>query len=566
MKTPHVIKALKYARDVVSGKIVACKWVKLACQRHFDDANKALRKDYPFRFDAGLAEWACALAEQFPHIKGHWAIPQAGVAPRIHLEPFQCFERAMLFGWVEKGSKLRRFQKGYIERPRKNAKSTDAAITGLTCFAADGEFGAEVYSGATSEKQAWEVFGPARLMALRTPEFCEEYGVAVNAKSLTILETGSKFEPIIGKPGDGASPSLSITDEYHEHPDSTQYDTMVTGMGARTQPLALVITTAGDSLESPCYALHEQTQKMLDGSLPNERLFGIIYTIDEGDDWTSELALRKANPNYGVSVSADFLRQQQLEAINDSRKQNVFKTKHLDIWCQARSPWMNMEWWHRQKDTSLKPEQFAGQRCAMAFDLANRLDLVSQARLFSRVINGQKHYYYFGRHYIPQAAVDEPEKTHYQGWVTDGYLIATEGNDCDLDKLLADAAADKKTFQIIGAGLDPWNSIGLSGGLAKLTIKAIEIPQTVAEFSEAMKTIEAAVKDGRFHHDGNPCMTWMVGNVSVKPDAKDNVFPRKDARERKIDGPVALFEAMKVLMTGPKQSVYESRGALEVEV
>lgn len=566
MKTPHVAKGLKYARDVVAGRVVACKWVKLACQRHFDDAKRALRKDYPFRFDAELAEWACALAEQFPHIKGHWAIPRAGDSPRIQLEPFQCFERAMLFGWVEKSTGLRRFRKAYIERPRKNAKSTDAALTGLIFFAADGEYGAEVYSGATSEKQAWEVFKPARLMALRTPEFCAEYGISVNAKSLTILDTGSKFEPIIGKPGDGASPSLSITDEYHEHPDSTQYDTMITGQGARTQPLALVITTAGESLESPCYAMHEQAQKMLDGSLPDERLFSIIYTIDDGDDWTSDLALRKANPNYGVSVSAEFLRQQQLDAINDSRKQNVFKTKHLNVWCQARSPWMNMEWWLRQADHSLQPEQFVGARCAVAYDLANRLDLVSQARLFERAIDGEKHYYYFGRHYCPAASIDEPEKTHYQGWAHNGDLIRTEGNDCDLDRLLADAAADKRQFQIIGAGVDPWNSIGISQGLQKLTVNVIEIPQSVAEFSEAMKTIEAAVKDGRFHHDGNPCMNWMVGNVSVKPDAKDNVFPRKDARERKIDGPVALFMAMKVLMTGPKPSVYESRGLVEVEL
>lgn len=566
MKTPHVVRALKYARDVVAGKVVACKWVKLACQRHLDDAKRALRRDYPFRFDADLAEWACALAEQFPHIKGHWATPQAGVTPRIQLEPFQCFERAMLFGWVEKGTGLRRFRKAYIERPRKNAKSTDAAITGLILFAADNEFGAEVYSGATSEKQAWEVFGPARLMALRTPEFCEEYGIAVNAKSLSIIETGSKFEPIIGKPGDGASPSCSITDEYHEHADSTQYDTMITGMGARTQPLGLVITTAGDSLESPCYAMNEEARKVLDGSLPNERMLAIIYTIDEGDDWTSELALRKANPNYGVSVSADFLRQQQRDAINDSRKQNVFKTKHLNLWCQTRSPWMNMEWWLRQGDTSLKPEQFVGERCAIAFDLANRLDLTSQARLFSRVIDGETHYYYFGRHYAPAAAIDEPEKTHYQGWAHDAYLIRTEGNDCDLDRILADVAEDKKRFRVIQATMDPYNSIGLAGGLEKLGIERTDTPQTVGEFSEAMKIAEAAVKDGRFHHDGNPCMNWMVGNVTVKPDARDNIFPRKERKENKIDGPVALFMAMKVLMTGPKPSVYESRGMVELEL
>src|SRR3990167_6556496 len=112
-------------------------------------------------------------------------------------------------------------------------------------LAADGEHGAEVYSGAGTEKQAWEVFGPARLMARQTPALCNALGIQANAKNLHIMETASKFEPIIGKPGDGASPSMSITDEYHEHTTSEQYDTMVTGMGAREQPIAWVITTAG---------------------------------------------------------------------------------------------------------------------------------------------------------------------------------------------------------------------------------------------------------------------------------------------------------------------------------
>jgi phage terminase large subunit-like protein len=561
---PHVAKALQYAKAVVAGTLPACRWQRLACQRHLDDLKRALKASYPFRFDAARAERACRFAELLPHVKGHWAMPRAGVTQRIHLEPFQCFERAALFGWVEKKTKLRRFRIAYIERPRKNAKSTDAAITGLYCLTADGEFGAEVYSGATSEKQAWEVFRPAKQMAERTPDFLAAYGVQPNAKTISVLETGSRFEPIIGKPGDGASPSCSITDEYHEHPDSTQFDTMVTGMGARLQPLALVITTAGENTDSPCYALHERTEKMLNGTLPDDRLFGVIYSIDEGDDWTTEAALRKANPNFGVSVDADYLREQQRKAVNDSREQNLFKTKHLNIWCSVRAPWMNMEWWKRQADRALTIEDFIGERCWMALDLANRLDLVSRALLFARVREGLTHYYYFGRHYVPETAVAEPTKRHYQGWATDGFLVATPGNDCDLATILTDAERDRSRFDIQAGGFDPWNSIGLRDGLAKLNIPAIEIPQTVPQFTEAMKLLEAAVKDGRFHHDGNPCMDWMVANVTVKPDAKDNIFPRKERPDNKIDGPVALFMAMKLAMTGPGPSVYEERGVISI--
>lgn len=559
-KYPHVEKALAYCRGVVSEKILACQWVKLACERHLGDVKRAGKKDFPFRFDPEKAERACRFAESFPHVKGHWAVPAPGATNRLELQPWQCFLFVSLFGWVEKATKLRRFRAAYVEVPRKNGKSQIAAIIGLYFLTADGEYGAEVYSGASSEKQAWEVFRPAKQMAERTPAFLEDMGVEVNAKSLTVLATGSRFEPIIGKPGDGASPSCSITDEYHEHPDSTQYDTMVTGMGARQQPLALVITTAGSNIEGPCYQLHERVQKMLNGTMPDERLFGVIYTLDADMDWTSPEALVMANPNYGVSVSADFLLNQQRVAIGDAREQNVFKNKHLNVWNTARALWMNVTWWLRQTNRALVEKDFEGQRCWMAFDLANRLDIVAQGKLFKKVIEGAEHFYYFGRYYVPQSRVDEPERKAYQGWVHDGHLIATEGDDCDLERIVADVAEDRKRFNVHRAGFDPWNSIGLRDGLVRLGINCVEIPQTVQHFSEPMKAVEAAVKDGRFHHNGNPCMNWMIGNVTVKPDAKDNVFPRKERPDNKIDGPVTLFMLFKLAMGTKGASKYESEG------
>src|SRR5678815_4457403 len=100
-----------------------------------------------------------------------------------------------------------------------------------------------VYSGATSEDQAWEVFRPARLMAERTKAFQDHYGIEVMKSNLHILSNGSRFEPVIGKPGDGSSPSCAIVDEYHEHQTSELVDTMVSGMGSREQPILLIITT-----------------------------------------------------------------------------------------------------------------------------------------------------------------------------------------------------------------------------------------------------------------------------------------------------------------------------------
>lgn len=129
-------------------------------------------------------------------------------------------------------------------------------------------------------------FKPARLMALRSPDLVEAAGILVNAASLEVPTDGSIFEPLIGDPPDGQSPHCAIVDEYHEHHDSRLYDTMQTGMGARRQPLIFTITTAGFNIEGPCYDLRIRVQEMLLGSMPDDELFGWIWTIDEGDDWT----------------------------------------------------------------------------------------------------------------------------------------------------------------------------------------------------------------------------------------------------------------------------------------
>ncbi|NJA60657.1 terminase large subunit domain-containing protein, partial [Streptomyces sp. NEAU-H3] len=192
------------------------------------------------------------LMQLLPHTKGEWAFKRQ----LITLEPWQLFGLAVTFGWVKKKGGHRRFRESYWEVPRKNGKSVVAGGVGISMFVADGEFGAEVYAGATTEKQAWEVFRPAKLMDMNIPS------------------DFSRFEPLIGNPGDGASPSCAIVDEYHEHPTSAQYDTMLTGMGARRQPLMFIITTAGADIEGPCYDKRRQVVEMLAGTVPDEELFG----------------------------------------------------------------------------------------------------------------------------------------------------------------------------------------------------------------------------------------------------------------------------------------------------
>lgn len=560
-KKDYVAIAAEYARDVIAGRIVACRFTIQACQRHVDGLRDQRKKTYAYRLDEVAAAKVCTFIELLPHVKGKWARDKE----RITLEPWQCFIVVNVFGWKRKSDGLRRYRRVYIEVPRKNAKSTLTAAIANYMLVGDREHGAEVYSGATSEKQAWEVFGPARLMASGTPALLDHYGVTVGAKNLHAINTASKFEPIIGKPGDGASPSFAVTDEYHEHATSEQYDTMVTGMGAREQPIAWVITTAGSNTAGPCYGLRQQAVDTLAGTVDHSELFAIIYTIDEEDTWDSETALRKANPNMGVSVFEGFLRSEQERAVKTPREQATFKTKHLCVWVTAASPYFNAEKWNRAADPSLTLADFKGQRCVVSFDLASKIDIASDMRLFERILDGKKHWYAFGRFYVPEERTKLPEFRHYAGWVEEGHLTATPGNMIDFDYIEANIKADCEMFEVARIGADPWNATQVITHLQSHVgaDRVIEVPQTVLHLSEPMKEVQAVIEDGRFHHDGNPVLAWMIGNVTAQSDRNGNVFPRKESDERKIDGAVALIVAVacrSAFEQAPETSYYDTAG------
>ncbi|AOM40015.1 terminase large subunit [Xenorhabdus hominickii] len=546
----NVNAASQYARDVVRGKIEAGRHVREACQRHLDNLSQEKTKAFKYRFDKELAERAAKFIQLLPHTKGEWAFKRMPIT----LEPWQLFIVCSAFGWVHKGSRLRRFREVYTEIPRKNGKSAISAGVALYCFTCDDEFGAEVYSGATTEKQAWEVFRPARLMCKRTPLLIEAFGIEVNASNLNRPADGARLEPLIGNPGDGQSPSCAIVDEYHEHDTDDLYTTMLTGMGARRQPLMWAITTAGYNIEGPCYDKRREVIEMLAGNVPNDELFGLIYTVDEGDDWTSPAVLRKANPNMGVSVYADFLLSQQQRALNNPRLASVFKTKHLNIWVSAREAYFNMVSWKQCEDTSLTLEQFEGQPCYLAFDLARKLDMNSMARLFTREIEGKRHFYSIApRFWVPYDTVYSVEQNEnrrsaerFQKWVAMDLLTVTEGAEVDYRYILEEAKLACHLNPVNEAPIDPFGATGLSHALADEGINPIIITQNFTHMSDPMKELEAAIQSGRFHHDGNPIMAWCIGNVVGKTlgGNDDIVRPIKEQKDSKIDGAVALIMAM----------------------
>ena len=536
---PHEA-ARSYAARVLSGEIPAGKYVRLACERFERDLARSENHDpdFPYKFDPYAADRIVRFMQTLPHVKGAWAAR----GEKLRLEPWQCFAECQLFGWVHRETGLRRFRSSYEEISRKNAKSTRAAARGLYLFAADGETGAEVYSGATSEKQAMEVFRPAWQMMKQMTRYRDRRGIElagnpINPGTMYVLQDMSRFETVIGKPGDGASPHAAIVDEYHEHDTDHMVDAMQTGMGAREQPMLSIITTAGSNLGGPCYEKRRDCIRILEGAEIDETQFAIMYGIDPEDAWDDPASLIKANPNYNVSVFPDFLHAMLAQARRSASKQNSFRTKHLNDWVGAKTAWMNMVAWQRQKKT-MSIKDFAGCRCWFGVDLASKIDVAALVCLFEK--NSQ--YFCIPRFYVPESALEENEK--YREFVSSGEMIATDGNMTDQEFIEQDIIDIAKRVSLQDAGFDPTQASYLLTRLQKSRIPVIDFPQNVRNLSEPMKEVEALILDGRLWHDGNRAMTWMMGNVVAKIDAKDNIYPRREALDHKIDGPVALIMAM----------------------
>lgn len=531
-----------YARDVVSGKIVACRWVKLSCERQLKDLSDGVGH---FHFDASKASRICVFIEYLRHVKGALA------GQRILLEPWQVFILTTVFGWVDDDGR-RRFRHVYVEVPRGNGKSALSSGIALYMLAADGEYGAECYTFATTREQARIVFNAAQGMARLSKDVAKATGITVQAKTVTVMRTGSVLEPKSseGSTLDGLNTHLAVIDELHAHKTRDVYDVVSTSMGKRQQPLLWVITTAGFDTSGICYEVRTMVTRILAGQAVDESKFGIIYSIDEGDDWTTEGALRKANPNWGVSVMPAEVLSQQRTAIELPSAANNFKTKHLDVWCSASAAWMNMYAWNQCRDTTLSLSDFDGQPCSIGLDLGAKNDLTAKVRVFPyEDETGRRMYAVFPEFYLPQKTVDTAGNSQYQGWASQGLIHPTEGAMTDLNVIEEDIRDDLGRFDVTTVAYDPWQAIQLATSLSDAGAPMVEFRNTVQNLSEPMKWLEALVLDGRIRHDGNPVMEWMMSNVVARRDQKDNIFPRKERYENKIDGPVALIYALAMLLS-----------------
>ncbi len=549
--------ARDYRASVARGKVRACKWVKLACKRQEDDLKRFKRHGF-YEWNEKEAVRVCQFIELLTHTKGELA------GQRIHLEPWQIFILTTVFGWRRKSDGGRRFRRVYIEVPRGNGKSCLSSGVALYCLLADREPGAEVYSFATTRDQAKIVFGDAKVMAEHNEPLRKKFGLQVLANALYVPSTNSTFQAksAEGSTLDGLNTHLAVVDELHAHKTRAVYDVVETSLGKRRSSLLWCITTSGFDTSGICYEVRTMSTKVLEKTTEDETQFSIIYTIDEGDDWTSLESLEKANPNWGVSVRPEVITSLLQKAKALPSAVNNFKTKHLDVWCSASAAWMDMQAWNRCTSAGLELSDFEGRPCFIGLDIGAKNDITAKVRLFP---NGRS-FAIFAEYYLPEATIEKATNSQYSGWVAEGLLTTTSGAMTDVAVIEEGLREDLSRFDVKAIGYDPWNAIALATSLSNAGAPMVEFRNTVQKISEPMKTLEALVQDGRIEHNGDPVMRWMMGNVIAKLDAKDNIFPRKERYENKIDGVVALIMAVGLAGTPEEQDPFADIETSDVDI
>ncbi|MCA0314235.1 MAG: terminase large subunit [Candidatus Melainabacteria bacterium] len=471
------------------------------------------------------------------HIKGEWA------GRPVELDQWEVEILRTVFGWKRKSDGNRRFSTLYLEVPRKNGKSLIASVIGLFLLLCDKEPGAEVYSAATDRRQAGLVFNTAKQMVKKDPALSRR--AKPFKQTIVVEKTDSVYEVLSAEAftKDGLNAHGIIFDELHAQPTRDLYDVLRTSVGARRQPLEVYITTAGTSLESICYEVHDYAIKVRDGIIRDDTFFGKIYAAEADDDWTSPEVWAKANPGLGTSVKIEYLQKRCNEAKAKPSFLNTFKRLHLNIWTGEGQSWLPWDLWaKRAGDYSL--ESLLGQKCWIGLDLSKRIDITAMtAVFFDEEINGLKSIHKF---WMPEDRAEEraaQDRVPYLQWAEQGFLELTEGNVVDYQVVFNEILDWHDKFDVVETVLDRWGSTAISSALQKRDIEPVEFGQGYRDMSPAMKDLEALIMQARFLHPNNPLMNWMMSSVVIKTDEADNIKPDKRKSRNRIDGPVSLIMA-----------------------
>jgi phage terminase large subunit-like protein len=558
--TDFTATANKYAADVISGAVPACKWVRLACERQVKDLAKQNDPAWSYVFDSEKANRVCKFVSALKHVSGELS------GTPIKLEPWQVFILTVCFGWVNKATGRRRFRRAYIEIPRGNGKSAISSGVALYMLSADKEAGAQVVVAARVKDQTRFVTDASRAMVKNNAALRNKFGLKVLAHSIEQESSMSTMRALASEADslDGLSCHLAVLDEVHAHKTREVYDSLSTACAKRTQAMLWMITTAGSDQIGVGYTTSNFTKKLLDGNANDESFFGIVYTADESDKWDEEATWIKANPNWRISVQPEAVADEANRARQMPANQASFRMKHLCQWMNADHTWLDAEKLKACLDASLNESAFEGHSALFGLDLADKTDFSSIAKLFVKEIDGDDHYFVFSDNFLPEdTARGSQYNATFNGWAHSGWLKLTPGSVIDVEWIDEQIIKESKRFRLRECAFDGYHAMNTAVRLDNEGLTMVAIPMSVKTMNPAMRRVEELVLQKRLHFN-NPVLLWALSNIVCHQDVKGNIYPRKESHssENRIDPAVAMFLALHRTIVEPLEASRHYKGKL----
>lgn len=509
-----------------------------ACARHLRDLECGAARG--LTFDLKRADYALSFFPEVLRLNGG---EFEGVP--FELDPAQAFIVGSIFGWIRKDG-TRRFQTVYVEQGKGNGKSPLAAGIALLMQVADNEPRAEVYAAATKKDQAMVLFRDAVAMVDQSPllsRALDKSGRNEKVWNLYHPKSGSFFRPISSDDGQsGPRPHCGLLDEVHEHKTNTMVEMMRAGLKGRRQPLIFMITNSGSDQTSVCWEYHEYAREVCAGEREDDRFFGYVCALDEGDDpFEDEACWIKANPLLGVTIQPQYLRDQVTQARGMPSKEAMVRRLNFCQWTAAHNPLIPLEPWDRAA-AQFELERFRGLRLTMGLDLSSTTDLTSA--VFVARIDGR--YWWFPMFWVPEGRVKkkvEKDKVPYALWIKQGWLRTTPGNAINLESVARDIGGVIKRhgLKVEEAPYDRWKIEEFKAACdqAGVTLPLVEFGQGFKDMGKAVDSLEIAMADDLFRHNDSPILRWNAANaVAVTDPAGSRKFD-KSKQTKRIDGIVA---------------------------
>jgi len=532
---PNYQSRLKlYCQNIKSGKIPSGEWTKRAINRFLSDLK---RTDLDYKYHPDLADEVMEFAESLDIPD----IDRADGTKNLLLNDWHIFIYANIWGWRAKHDSTKlRFRMGYAEVARKNSKTTSILFPFILWDFIQTS-AAESYFVSKDEAQSRKSYKELAWIIKNNRDLSKVVSETVSA--LTFKNSRIAFFSSESTAIDSYKNSLSIIDEYHAYTSDKIVTAFRYGGRSKKNSLVMIITSAGNDISGPCYSEAERCKSILAGNFTDENYFGIIYCLDDKDDWKDSKNFIKANPSLNQGfLPEDVLMKDLTSALTKPSEQPDFKAKTCGIWSHSVTSWIPLQVWERAN----KPQpDVQGLDCFGAIDLSNTMDFTAWTLYFK---SGDT---YIAKHrfWIPADTIQERfknENINILEWISSGLLTVIPGPVIDYEIVYSDIKSDILEYKPKGIHFDNWNSQIIVARLEEdFEDLAIPFKQNLINMSAPTKSWESAVYNGQII-DSNPIMKWMVPNTEIKPDPNGNYKPLKsDIRKntKRIDGVITSIMA-----------------------